>query len=152
MTLGTGFGGGIVRDGELFIGDNSVAGEAWLMRNKLDPAVNAEEGASIRAVRRVYAEVAGIPFDQAPEPKVISEIAAGRSPGYRAAAVEAFRRLGDVVGDAIAQALTLIDGLAVIGGGIAAAAPLFHAGAGRGPQRRLPQADRPATPIGRPRV
>jgi glucokinase len=30
-----------------------------------------------------------------------------------------------VVGDAIAQALTLIDGLAVIGGGIAAAAPLF---------------------------
>ena len=45
VTLGTGFGGGIVRDGELFLGDNSVGGEAWLLRNKLDPSVNAEEGA-----------------------------------------------------------------------------------------------------------
>ncbi len=35
VTLGTGLGGGIVRDGELFIGDNSVAGEIWLMRHKL---------------------------------------------------------------------------------------------------------------------
>lgn len=125
VTLGTGLGGGIVRDGELFIGDNSVAGEAWLLRNKLDPAINAEEGASIRAVRRVYAEMAGVPFDQAPEPKVICDIADGKAAGHRAAAVEAFRRLGDVAGDAIAQALTLVDGLAVIGGGIAAAAPLF---------------------------
>ena len=37
VTLGTGFGGGIVRDGELFIGDNSMAGEVWLLRNKLQP-------------------------------------------------------------------------------------------------------------------
>lgn len=36
ITLGTGFGGGIVRDSELLIGDNSMAGEIWLMRNKLD--------------------------------------------------------------------------------------------------------------------
>lgn len=125
VTLGTGFGGGIVRDGELFIGDNSVGGEAWLLRNKLNPAVNAEEGACIRAVRRVYAEVAGISFEQSPEPKVICDIATEKSQGDRAAAVEAFRCLGEVAGDAIAQALTLIDGLAVIGGGISAAAPLF---------------------------
>ncbi len=125
VTLGTGFGGGIVRDGELFIGDNSVAGEAWLLRNKLDPQVNAEEGACIRAVRRVYAQVAGVPLDQAPEPKAIYEIGMGQAAGNRAAAVEAFRRLGEVAGDAIAQALTLIDGLAVVGGGIAGAAGLF---------------------------
>ena len=62
VTLGTGFGGGIVRNGELFIGDNSGAGEIWLMRNKVDPSVNAEEGASIRAVQRVYAERAGIAY------------------------------------------------------------------------------------------
>ena len=37
VALGTGFGGGIVRDGELFIGDNSMAGEVWLLRNKLAP-------------------------------------------------------------------------------------------------------------------
>ena len=70
-------------------------------------------------------KLAGISLEQAPEPKVICDIAAGQTAGHREAAVEAFRRLGDVAGDAIAQALTLIDGLAVIGGGIAAAAPLF---------------------------
>lgn len=128
VTLGTGFGGGIVRDGELFIGDNSVGGEVWLLRNKLDPSVNAEEGASIRAVRRVYAKQAGIAFDDAPEPKVICDIAAGTATGNRAAAQEAFRCLGEVAGDAMAQALTLIDGLAVIGGGISAANAFFLPG------------------------
>ena len=125
VTLGTGFGGGIARDGGLFLGDNSVGGEAWLLRNKLDPSVNAEEGACIRAVRRVYAQVAGLKPDDAPEPKTIYEIGTGQAAGNRAAAVEAFRRLGEVAGDAIAQALTLIDGLVVIGGGISGAAGLF---------------------------
>ena len=45
-----------------------MAGEIWQLRNKLDPRVNVEEGASIRAVRRVYAEEAGIPLAQAPDP------------------------------------------------------------------------------------
>jgi glucokinase len=125
VTLGTGFGGGIVRDGDLFGGDNSAAGEAWLLRNKLDPGVNAEEGACIRAVRRVYARVAGIAAAEAPEPKTIYDIGTGQAPGRRDAAVEAFRCLGEAAGDAIAQALTLIDGLVVIGGGISAAYPLF---------------------------
>ena len=121
VTLGTGFGGGIVRDGALFIGDNSVAGEIWLARHKLEHDTNAEEGASIRAVRRVYAAEAGLPLEDAPEPKAIYEIAEGRADGDRAAAHEAFRRMGEVAGDAIAQAVTLLDGLVVIGGGIAGA-------------------------------
>jgi glucokinase len=125
ITIGTGFGGGIVRDSELFVGDNSIAGEVWLLRHKLSPQMNAEEGVSIRAVRRVYAERAGISFEQAPEPKVISEIGLGTHPGNQAAAVEAFRRLGEVVGDSLGTALTLIDGLAVIGGGLSSAWPLF---------------------------
>ncbi|MGO9230267.1 MAG: ROK family protein [Bryobacteraceae bacterium] len=125
VTLGTGFGGGIARDGELFLGDNSIAGEAWLLRNKLTPGLNAEEGACIRAVRGAYAQCAGIPFDQAPESKVIFDIGMGNAAGDRAAAIEAFRRLGEVAGDAMAQALTLIDGLGVVGGGIAGAHPLF---------------------------
>ena len=125
ITLGTGLGGGIVRKGELFIGDNSMAGEVWLLRNLLQPDWNAEEGASIRAVRRVYGELAGIPFEETPEPKEIFDIGMGRAPGCREAAREAFRRLGQVAGDAIAQALTLIDGLVVLGGGLAGAAPLF---------------------------
>ena len=125
VTLGTGFGGGIARNGELFLGDNSIAAEAWLLRNKLTPGINAEEGACIRAVRRVYADLAGIPFDQAPEPKAIFDIGTGLTAGHRAAATEAFRRLGEVAGDAMAQALTLIDGLGVVGGGISGAHPLF---------------------------
>ncbi|HXR06854.1 MAG TPA: ROK family protein [Candidatus Acidoferrum sp.] len=125
VALGTGFGGGIVRDGELYLGDNSMAGEVWLLRNKLAPGMNAEEGASIRAVRRVYAEKTGTAFDQAPEPRVIFEIARGQQPGNKEAAAEAFRRLGEVVGDAMGNALTLLDGLAVVGGGVSGAWPLF---------------------------
>jgi glucokinase len=125
VTMGTGFGGGIVRNGQLFIGDNSMAGEVWLLRNKLDPAMNAEEGCCIRAVRRAYAQVAGTPIEGVPEPKDLFEIAKGSQPGNQAAALESFRRLGEVAGDAMGNALTLIDGLAVIGGGVSGAWPLF---------------------------
>ena len=125
VALGTGFGGGIVRNGELFIGDNSMAGEVWLLRNKLAPQMNAEEGASIRAVRQVYAAEAGISINEAPEPKDITAIAHGKIKGCQEAAVEAYRKLGEVVGDAMGNALTLIDGLAVIGGGLSKGHPLF---------------------------
>ena len=125
VTLGTGFGGGIVRNGEILLGDNSASGEVWLLRNKLHPTMNAEEGACIRAVRRVYSELTGTAFDQVPEPKDLFEIANGNLVGNQAAAREAFRRLGESVGDAVGSALTLIDGLAVIGGGVSGAWPLF---------------------------
>ncbi len=121
VTLGTGFGGGIVRDGQLFTGDNSVAGEVWLLRHKLERDINAEEGAAIRAVRRVYAERSGIAFADAPEPKVIYEIAEGTAAGNQEAAQAAFRRMGEVAGDAISEAITLMDALVVVGGGIAGA-------------------------------
>ena len=121
VSLGTGFGGGLVRDGQLIIGDNSAAGEVWLLRHKLDRDTNAEEGASIRAVRRAYAAATGIPFEQSPEPKAIFQIAEGTAEGNHEAAREAFRRLGEVTGDAIAEVTTLLDGLVVIGGGIAGA-------------------------------
>lgn len=125
VTIGTGFGGGLVRCGELFRGDNSMAAEVWLFRHKLQRQTNVDEGASIRAVRRTYAELIGIPFVDAPTPREIEAIAYGKLPGHRAAATEAYRRLGEVAGDALAHALTLVDGLAVIGGGLSAAGPLF---------------------------
>jgi len=124
-TFGTGFGGGIVRDGRLWIGDNSAGGEIWLLRNKLDPKSNIEESVSIRAIRRVYAEKAGIALPTAPEPKDIFEIGTGLKPGSREGALEAFRRMGEAAGDALASAITLIDGLVVIGGGLTGAADLF---------------------------
>ncbi|HSD65745.1 MAG TPA: ROK family protein [Vicinamibacteria bacterium] len=124
-TLGTGFGGGIVQDGRLWIGDNSAGGEIWLLRNKLDPTSNIEESVSIRAIRREYARKAGIAAETAPEPKDIFAIGRGEKPGHREGAVEAFRRMGEAAGDALASAITLIDGLVVIGGGLTGAAELF---------------------------
>ena len=125
VTIGTGFGGGLVRKGELFEGDNSMAAEIWLLRNKLLPAMNIEESVSIRAVRRVYAEITGESPAQAPTPEEIYNIAKGTRPGDAAAATESFRRMGEAAGDAIANALTLVDGLVVIGGGLSGAASIF---------------------------
>jgi len=118
ITLGTGFGGGIVHNGELLSGDNSNASQISLLRNKLAPELNSEEGASIRAVRRTYAGQAKIQFEDAPDPREIEQIAIGKMPGNRPAALEAYRRLGEVAGDALTTALALVDGLAVIGGGL----------------------------------
>ena len=125
ITLGTGFGAGIVRNSELYIGDNSCGGEIWLLRNKLIPKTNAEEGASIRAVQRAYSKVAGIPLDNSLSPKDIYEIGLGKKDGNKDAALEAYRQLGESVGDSLSQAITLLDGLIVLGGGIAAASDLF---------------------------
>ncbi|MFZ1614299.1 MAG: hypothetical protein WAT51_09030, partial [Holophaga sp.] len=85
----------------------------------------AEEGVSIRAVKRTFAELSGLPMEEVPEPKVIAAILEGRHPGNQAAAVEAFRLLGEIAGDAIANAITLVDGLVVLGGGLTGAWPHF---------------------------
>ncbi|MBR2170174.1 MAG: ROK family protein, partial [Alistipes sp.] len=55
-------------------------------------------------------------------PKDIFEIAEGRRAGDVEAAKTAFAMLGEVAGDAMATAVTLIDGVIVIGGGLSAAA------------------------------
>ncbi|VGO19554.1 ROK family protein [Pontiella sulfatireligans] len=125
ITLGTGFGAGLVHKNQLFIGDNSNATEIWLMRNKVRPNCLAEDGASIRAVRNSYARNAGIDPADVPEPKEIAEIARDEASGDKSAAIEAFRELGEVVGDALANASTLFDGLVVIGGGLSRADGLF---------------------------
>lgn len=125
ITLGTGLGGGLVRDGQLYLGDNSVATEVWTLRNKLEPRMNAEEGACIRSVRRIYGELTNTPFDETPEPKVIFDIARCDASGDDVAAKEAFRSLGEVAGDVMATALTLLDGIGVIGGGVSGAWPAF---------------------------
>jgi glucokinase len=125
ITLGTGFGAGIVADGQLYIGDNSAAGEIWITRNKRRPKCFAEEGVSIRAVQGTYARIAGMDAVQAPSPKDIYEIGIGRKEGNKDAALQAFAEMGEVIGDALANAITLLDGLIVIGGGLAAAYPLF---------------------------
>ena len=125
LTLGTGFGGGIVHDEVLLLGDNSMATEVWLLRNRLNPATNAEEGISIRAVRRVYSEITGIPTPLCPSPKEIYEIAIGKQEGDTDAAIQSFGQLGKVLGDVLGNLLTVIDGVAVIGGGLSGAMPMI---------------------------
>jgi glucokinase len=125
ITLGTGFGGGLVMDGKLYIGDNSLGTEVWLLRNKLENKMNAEEGVSIRAAQRVYAQMTGIPLEESPSPKDIYEIGIGNKEGDREAAIEAYREMGEVLGDALANVITITDCIAVIGGGISGAKDLI---------------------------
>lgn len=125
ITLGTGFGAGLVVDGNLFIGDNSAGAEIWLVRNAIDPDCFAEEGASIRAVQRVYHSHCKSKHSELLSPKDIYEVAEGSRDGDMVAARLAFQTLGVVVGDAIANAVTLTDSLVVIGGGLSNAWKYF---------------------------
>lgn len=124
VTIGTGFGGGIVIDNKLARGDNSASGEIWISRNFNEPELIAEEGVSIRAVQRTYRELAP-DSSELLSPKEIYDIARGHSPGNQEAALHAFREMGEVLGEALANAITLIDGIIVIGGGISGAHDLF---------------------------
>ena len=125
VTFGTGFGGGIVSDGELLIGDNSAAGEINRVRNRTFKNFDAEESVSIRGIQREYANYAGINIRSCPDPKEIFEIGTGSRKGNREAALASYHAFGVAAGDALANAITLVDGLVVIGGGLAGAHPLF---------------------------
>lgn len=124
FTLGTGLGGGIVQDTRLFAGDNSAAGEVWLMRNGKHPHTFIEESVSIRAVQRVYHENSGGSSEDLTA-REIFDIAQGNKAGDKSAAIAAFAELGAALGDCIANVVTLIDGLVVLGGGLSNAYPLF---------------------------
>ena len=118
-TFGTGFGFGFVTNGELHTGDNSCI-ETFCLRHKHMPNVMVEDGVAVRAVKRVYKEESGID-DPTLQPKDIFDIAEGTREGNQEAARKAFATMGEVAGDAMATAVTLIDGVIVIGGGITAA-------------------------------
>lgn len=124
-TFGTGFGGGIVSNGELFRGDNSAAGEINRMRNKVHPFYSVEESVSIRGIKRFYCRAAKLSNILCPTPQSIYEIGMGKVEGNREAARQAYRKFAIAAGDALASAITLVDGLVVIGGGISGAYPLF---------------------------
>lgn len=123
VTFGTGFGGGVVIDGNLLRGDNGCGGDVWLSANKFDNSVLAEEGVSIRAVKRMYREISG--DETVYTPKEIFEIAEGEREGVRDAAIKSFEKLGEVAGYTIAESLNIVDGIVVVGGGISKASKYF---------------------------
>lgn len=118
-TFGTGFGVGMVVNGQLNRGDNSCV-ETFCLPHKSKPNVIVEEGVAVRAVKRVYSEESG-DYDHKFEPKEICEIADGKRNGDVGAARKAFAEFGTTAGDAMAIAAQLVDGIIVIGGGITAA-------------------------------
>lgn len=125
VTLGTGFGGGMVQGSRLYRGDNSAAAEVNRMSNFLDRNESVEEVLSIRGLKFLYAQKAGIRPEEVPEPFEIYKIGMGQSEGNREAALEAWRIFGMVLGDALANAVSLTDGCVVIGGGLSGAHELF---------------------------
>ena len=121
-TFGTGFGFGFVMDGKLNLGDNSCV-ETFCLKHRDMPQYIVEDGVAIRAIKRVYREHSN--DERLLEPKDIFDIAEGKLEGDRKAAEEAFATLGRVAGDAMATAATLMDGIIVIGGGLAGASKYF---------------------------
>ena len=122
FTFGTGFGFGFVMDGRLNLGDNSCV-ETFCLKHRDYPEFIVEDGIAIRAVKRVYRELSG--DERELEPKDIYNIAEGNLEGNAEAAKEAFATQGRVAGDAMATAVTLMDGVIVIGGGLAGASKYF---------------------------
>lgn len=122
-TFGTGFGVGLVINGQLNQGDNSCV-ETFCLPHKTKAGIIVEEGVAVRAIKRVYAEASG-DYNHNLEPKDICEIADGKRPGNVEAARKAFAEFGEIAGDAMAIAAQLVDGIIVIGGGITAARHWF---------------------------
>jgi glucokinase len=120
ITLGTGFGAGVVIDEILLTGDNGCGGDVWIMKNKKYPELIVEESVSIRAIKRVYQELSGQDTTDF-SPKDIYNIAEGSMPGNREAAIKSFEEMGEMIGDVMTYALTIVDGILVIGGGITGA-------------------------------
>lgn len=120
ITLGTGFGAGVVIDGRLLTGDNGCGGDVWVFSDKFHPEMIAEETVSIHAVKNMYRELSGID-NKALTPKDICEIAEERLEGDAEAARQTFVRFGQGLGYALNYVLTLIDGIVVLGGGLTGA-------------------------------
>ena len=72
-TFGTGFGIGMIVNGELNRGDNSCV-EIFCLPHKKYPGVFVEEGVAVRAIKRVYGELSG-DVNHNFEPKDIYDIA-----------------------------------------------------------------------------
>lgn len=119
VTLGTGFGAGVVINGQLLLGDNGSGGDIWCLRNKKYQHLIIEESVSIRAVKHIYKKLSGDTSDITP--KDIFDIAEGTKEGDRESAIASFSELGEMAGDALSTAITLIDGIIVIGGGLTGA-------------------------------
>jgi glucokinase len=126
ITIGTGFGAGIVIDKVMLTGDNSSAAEIHSTLNAFNSEWNAEESVGTLAIQREYAEKAGLNLDTTLMPIDIYKIAKGEKSGDRDAAIYSFQKFGFALGISIANAAALIDSIVVIGGGISDGWDIFE--------------------------
>jgi len=125
LTLGTGFGSGMVNKGNLWIGDNSAGVEINRMPNPFYPKQSSEEIISRRGVKNLYRKYTNNASDNSPEPYEIYKIAIGEIDGDKDAAIKTWEVFGEVLGDAASNAATLTDSIIVVGGGLSGASELF---------------------------
>jgi glucokinase len=123
LTLGTGFGAGLVHNNVLIGGDNSIAAEVWNIGNTISPERNAEERVSTRAIVNAYNDKTG--NTEPLMPKDVYDIASGDKAGDKEAALKAFHTFGKHLGDAVANLINLFDGIVVIGGGLTGASKFY---------------------------
>ncbi|MFW5726210.1 MAG: ROK family protein, partial [Bacteroidota bacterium] len=101
-----------------------AATEVWLLRNPFNSDTFAEESISARAITNAYRTlVPSAPADL--HPHQVYDIATGRIEGDKISAQNAFNRFGQALGMALAEVVTLLDGLVVVGGGLANGHELF---------------------------
>jgi glucokinase len=118
ITLGTGVGAGFYINGDVLRGENSNALEVWTTRNGIDNDLFTEEGLGKRALINHYGDQNLTPLD-------LYNTATGELEGDRKLAVEAFEKLGMVLGELISDLVSLFDAPVVIGGGVSKSYPLF---------------------------
>lgn len=125
LTLGTGFGSGMVNNGKLWIGDNSAGAEINRFSNPLNEKHSVEEIISKRGIKNLFSEFANCVSENTPEPFEIYKIAKGLRKGNKKAAIKAWEYFGKVLGEAASNAVTLTDSIIVIGGGLSGASDIF---------------------------
>jgi glucokinase len=124
ITLGTGFGAGMVINNQLNEGDNTSASEVWLTRNFRNTKWYSECSIGVKPVLNHYRKFSRKDHIDL-TPKDIHEIALGKKDGDQHAALLAFREMALVIAESLCNAMTLIDGMIVIGGGLAGAYDLI---------------------------
>ncbi len=124
-TFGTGLGGGIVAGRRLFSGDNCAQGELNRLRNHLLPNSCAEDLVSDRGIKRIFRESGGIITDESAGVEEIASHARNPFSEFHEQAKNAFALFAKAAADALADALCIIDGTVVIGGGISNAYDIF---------------------------
>lgn len=116
--LGTGFGIGITSRNNMYIGDNCCS-EIYCSPSKTDHTLIAEECVSLRAILYYYKLYSKDPnAENYTDSYDIYRIAEGTLDGDQAAAVKAFESFGEMAGHTIAQCVTVLDGIIVLGGGL----------------------------------